>query len=140
MAEVVQATDWIVARCKADTALMAVATGGVWRGLAPLGTTMPYVLVVHQVMTDTNTIDARRLMARGLFQIKMVGLSTQYDNLETGADRIDELFKSQSSVALSPVGGILESYRSQSLTYEALVNGLQESHLGGLYNIDVQAT
>lgn len=140
MSETAQAFGWIYSRCTGDTALMAVATG-VFQGFAPVGTALPYVLYLQQVMTDTNTIDARRLMARGLFQIKAVGLSSDYAHLVTMADRIDTLFKSQSSVALSPSGGILESYRQQSLSYDAIgYNGQQESHLGGLYSIDVQAS
>jgi len=139
LSETAQAFQFITSYCTGDTALMAVATGGVWQGFAPVGTSMPYVLIVQQSMQDTLTATADRLFVRGLFQIKMIGLSTQYASLVTGADRIDALFKSVKSVALS-VGGILCSYREQSLAYDAIVNGQQESHLGGLYNIDVQAS
>lgn len=138
MSETAQAYSWIVASCLADTALMAVASG-VFQGFAPVGTTTPYVLIVQQNMVDTVTFNGRRLMSRGLFQIKAVGATSAYASLVTMADRIDALFKSQSSVALSPSGGILEAYRQQSLSYDEINAGVQWSHLGGLYHIDVQA-
>ena len=140
MSETAQAYSWIMSTCTADTALMAVATGGVWQGFADLGVTAPYVLFVQQAMPDTMTLTGLRLFSRGLFQIKMVGPAASYAALVTGADRIDALFKNARSVALSPSGGILASYREQSLSYDELPNGIHYSHLGGLYTIDVQAS
>jgi hypothetical protein len=143
LSEAAQAFGWIVSTCQADTALMAVAVGGVWVDRADIGTIAPYVLIVAQDPgTDTLTMNAIRLFVRGLYQIKMVGPSSKYADLVTGTDRIDALFKSRSSVALSPSGGILACYREQVLAYPDpnLINGQAWSHLGGLYNIDLQAS
>jgi hypothetical protein len=139
LSEVAQALGWIVSECQADTALMAVAVGGVWTLKADIGTIAPYVLIVPQSNADTLTANAVRLFNRGLLQIKMVGPDAKFADLVTGADRIDALFKSRSSVALS-VGGILACYREQALLYPDEVNGQAWSHLGGFYNIDVQAS
>ena len=139
MSETAMAIQWIKSTCTADTTLMAAATGGVWMDKADQGTIAPYVLIVQQSMVDTMTLTGLRLFVRGLFQIKAIGPTAQYATLVTIADRIDALFKNARSVALSPSGGILASYREQSLAYDELVNGIQYSHLGGLYTIDVQA-
>lgn len=138
MSETAQAFGWLYSTMVADSALMAAATGGVFQGFADLATVPPYVLYIQQSNVDTLTLNARRLFTRGLFQIKAVGPTANYAALVTIADRIDALFKSVSSVALSS-GGILECYREQSLAYDELVNGQAWSHLGGLYNIDLQA-
>jgi hypothetical protein len=124
---------------KADTALMAAATGGVWQGFAPLSTSAPYGLVVQQVGTDTTTMNAVRLFARLTLQIKAVGPSSSYAALVTIADRIDALFGRQGPVALSS-GGVLSCYRSSPFAMDELVNGQQWSHLGGLYQIDLQGS
>lgn len=137
MSEVAQALGWIVSECQADSALMTVAVGGVWTLKADLATVAPIVLIVPQSLPDVLTMNMRRLFNHGLYQIKMVGPDAKYADLVTGADRIDALFKSRSSVALS-VGGILASWREQALLYPDEVNGQAWSHLGGLYNIDVQ--
>ena len=119
---------------------MAVATGGIWQGFADLGVTAPYVLIVQQSMVDTMTLTGLRLFSRGLFQIKAVGPNAIYATLVTIADLIDGHFKNARSVALSPSGGILASYREQELSYPDEVNGVAWTHLGGLYTIDVQAS
>src|SRR2546425_363355 len=121
-----------------DSALTTAATGGVWQGFADIGTTGPYALFLQQSSADTLTMNARRLFVRGLVQIKAVGPTANYATLVTIADRIDALFKSVSSVALSQ-GGILECYREQAYAADYLVNGQAWSELGGLYNIDLQA-
>lgn len=140
MAETAQAFAWIAATLQADSAWVAASTGGAFQGFADLATVPPYTLYVQQSNADTVTMNARRLFTRGLFQIKAVGPTANYAALVTIADRIDFLFKFVSSVALSPSGGILACWREQSLAYDELVNGQAWSHLGGLYNIDLQAT
>ena len=137
MSETAQAFNWTVTTMQADSALMAAAPGGAWQGFAPIGTTPPFALVAQQVATDVLTMNAVRLFVHLLLQIKAVGPSNNYAALVTIADRIDALFKNQRNVALSS-GGVLASYREQSLAYDELVNGAQWSHLGGLYHIELQ--
>ena len=59
--------------------------------------------------------------------------------LVTIANRIDALFGSARSVALSS-GGVLEAWRTQPLQYSELVNGVHYVHLGGLYQVDLQGS
>jgi len=125
---------------QADSALMAAATGGIYREYAPVDTVAPFVIVQQQVATDVLTVNAVRLFVHILLQIKALGPSGQggnYGVLVTIADRIDALFKSVRDVGLS-TGGILCCYREQSLAYSELINGQPWSHLGGLYHIELQ--
>lgn len=141
MSEANQAIDWIASTAKADTALMAAATGGVWHQAADISVVAPYMLFQMQSGTDTNTANAHRLFSRMLWQIVAVGPDTQYAALATIADRIDALFGSARSVALSPSGGVLECWRIQLLAFpEPLVNGKPWSRLGGLYQLDLQGS
>lgn len=134
-----QAIQWIASTAKADSALVAAATGGIWHEAADIGVTAPYMLFLQQSGTDTDTANAHRLFSRLLFQIVAVGPTAQYATLATIADRIDALFTAR-SVALS-VGGVLESWRTQPIAYpEPLVNGKAWSRLGGLYQIDLQGS
>ena len=140
MSEVAQAFQWINTTLRADSALMAAATGGVWQGLADIGIVAPYVSFAMQSSQDVLTVNAYRLWAHLLIQIKGVGPASQYAALVTIADRIDALFKRVGPVGLS-VGGVLQCYREQVIALDdpTPVNGIQWTSLGGLYRIDLQA-
>lgn len=141
MTEIYQAYAYIVGAMKADTALTAAATGGVWQGFAPIDTPMPYALVTKQSDHDVLTLNVNRVMSHLLLQIKAVGLTSDYDTLEIIANRIDALFGKQEA-STPPTGGIvLGTYRESQISYEeAPAPGVQISHLGGLYDIDLQGT
>src|SRR5258707_9076042 len=140
MSETAQAFTWAATTMQADSALMAAATGGVFREYAPMDTIPPFALVTQQAATDVLTMNAVRLFVRILLQIKALGPSGpggSYAALVVIADRIDALFKSVRDVGL-PSGGMLACYREQSIAYGEIVNGQPLSHLGGLYHIDLQ--
>jgi len=140
MSETAQAYQWVASTMQADSALMAVATGGIYREYAPLDTVAPFVIVQQQVATDVLTVNAIRLFVQILLQIKALGpsgIGGNYTALITIADRIDALFKSVRDVGLGS-GGVLCCYREQSLAYSELINGQPWSHLGGLYHIELQ--
>lgn len=138
MSETAQAYAWAESTMVADSALMAVATGGVWLSYAPIGTVAPFAVFDQQSATDVLTSAAVRIKVHILVQIKMVGPASNYAALVTGANRIDALFKDVRNVGLSGGGAILACYREQSLSYPELINGAAWHHLGGLYHIESQ--
>ena len=141
MTEITQAYKFIVAAMKADTALTTAATGGVHQGFAPLNTTAPYALVTKQSDGDVLTVNAVRVFSRMLLQIKAVGLTRDYDTLEIIASRIDALFGRQGASIPATGGVVLETHRESQISYEEDPSpGEQVSHLGGLYDIDLQGT
>lgn len=141
MSEIYQAYRFVVAAMKADSALMAAATGGVHQGFAEIGTPMPYALVTKQSDSDMRTVNAVRVFSHMLLQIKAVGPTSNYDTLEIIANRIDALFGRQGASAPATGGNVLETYRESQISYEEDPSpGVQISHLGGLYDIDLQGT
>ncbi|HEX2614006.1 MAG TPA: hypothetical protein VHL10_00815 [Nitrososphaera sp.] len=126
-------------RCTNDTALMALATGGVWEGTADLGVVAPYVAYQQQASPDVNTMNAIRIFTRKTMQIKAVGPTKQYSILAQMAARIDTLFKDERNIPLA-VGGILACYRTDEIAYPDSVNGESWSHIGGLYIIELQGS
>jgi len=142
MSEVAQAFAWINSTMRADSALMAAATGGLWLGLADIGTIPPFVSYGKQADTDILTMNKVRLWASLLMQIKAVGPTSTYAAMVIIADRIDALFKSVRPTALPGGGGVLECYRDGSIALDdpQPINGVQWTSLGGLYRIDLQGS
>lgn len=141
MTEITQAYAYVVGAMKADSALMVAAVGGVWQGFAPIGTTAPYALVTKQDAGDSLTMNAVRILSQILLQIKAVGPSTSYDTLEIIANRIDALFGRSGVVTPSTGGVVFDTYRDGEIAYEEEpAPGVQMSHLGGLYHIEIQGT
>lgn len=141
MAEVAQAFQWIDATMRADSALMAAATGGIWQGIAEIGVLPPFVIYGKQADSDITTMTKVRLWASILVQIKALGpVKSNYAALVTSANRIDALFSNVRYVSLPGGGGVLECYRDGEIALDEVINGVQWSHLGGLYRIDVQGS
>lgn len=141
MSEVAQAYAFVIAAMQADTALTTAATGGVWQGFAPIGTSAPYALVSRQSGHDVLTVSADRVFTHVLMQIKAVGLASDYDTLVTIANRIDALFGKRGPSSPSTGGSLLDTYRESEVAYEEVpAPGVQVSHLGGLYHIELRGT
>src|SRR5258707_6471932 len=140
MSETSQAYTWVATTMQADSALMAAATGGVFREYAPMDTVPPFALVVQQSSVDVNTMNGTRLFTNKLMQIKALGPSGpggNYTALVTICDRIDALFKNVRDIGL-PSGGVLACYRESEIAYGEIVNSHPWSHLGALYRIEIQ--
>ncbi len=140
MSEAYQAFQFCVTTMKADSLLVASATGGVWQNVAPQGTTGPIALVGHQSGIDSNTMNGVRLFNVKLLQLVAVGPSNNYGALAAIADRIDAIFKNVRNVGLSS-GGVLSMTREQELAIdEPLNNGVPYSRLGGIYRVQLQGS
>ena len=139
MSEIAQAYQFIDSTLRADTSLMTASVGGVWQGIADISTVGPHVSYTQQSSADKNTVNAVRLFANLLIQIKAVGPSSQYVTLVTIADRIDTDFKRVGPVTLAS-GYVLACFRESTLALEEVVNGAQISHLGCLYRIQLEGS
>src|SRR5258707_4886007 len=73
MSETYQAFTWIDSTMRADSLLMAAATGGVWQEFANIGTVPPFALYARQGGSDNNTPNETRLFARILMRIQAIG-------------------------------------------------------------------
>lgn len=132
---------WIYSVASADSQLVAAATGGIFKGMAGIGVITPFMSYGRQAGSDRLTLAAVRIWTDILAQIKMVGPAGSYATLVAGANRIDALFKDVRNAAIPGGGGsVLACYREQEVAYEdpQPVNGVQWSHLGGFYRIELQ--
>ena len=120
----------------ADATFMAYLTGGLWRRLAPTGTTPNYGLLVNQSGTDINATTASRIMTTLIYQVKVVGPQSDEDNLRAAYARADALLQ-PNGLALRNANGTLSCFRQQSLDMPDEVNGVPWLHVGGLYRIEV---
>jgi hypothetical protein len=142
MAETARAFVWIRSEAIADSQLVAAASGGIHKGVASIGVITPFMSYGRQAGSDRLTLAAVRIWTDILMLIQMVGPSSSEVALEAGADRIDALFKDRRNVAIPGGGGsVLACYREQEVAYDdpQPVNGVQWSHLGGLYRIELQS-
>jgi|SRR5579859_3410459 len=136
--EIAMCYAWVDSTLRADSALMAAATGGVFQGMADIGTAPPFAVYARQSGSDVMTSAAVRLWASILLQIKAVGPTSQWAAIVVIANRIDELFKDVRSVALA-TGGVLSCYREQELAMgDPPIAGQAWTNLGGLYRIALQ--
>ena len=114
-----------------DSTLMGLVTG-IYRSVAPAGSTADYVIVIPQAMPKTLNAYGVRVMTRGLYQVKVVGPYADYPNLNTAWDRIVTLIGLVRSVS-----GILACYLEQELYIGEVVAGVEWCNLGGLFRIEV---
>ena|SRR5258706_8345734 len=141
MAETATAFSWIYSLASADSALVAAATGGLFMGIADIGVTAPFMSYSRQSGADKLTLQAVRIWTDILMLIKAVGPTTGYPALVTIAGRIDALFRDVRNAQVPGGGGaVLACYREQEFAMNELVNGVQWSHLGGLYRIELQGS
>ena len=133
--EIAMAYAWINSTCQADSALMAAATGGVWQGMADIGVQPPFTVYGRQSDIDVDTVNAVRLWASILLQIKAVGMASNWTALVVIANRIDALFGNVRSVGI-PGGGVISSTREQEIAMDdPPIAGAGWTNLGGLYRI-----
>src|SRR5260221_13397959 len=99
---------------RADSALVAAATGGVWQEFANIGTVPPFALYARQGGSDANTQNETRLFVHILMRIQAIGPTAHYAVLATIANRIDALLKNVASVRLPDGGGVLACYRDSA--------------------------
>jgi len=139
MSEAAQGLGWLYTTLHGDSALLTAAPGDVWRAMAPVNTTPPFVVIARQGGADVLTMNAYRLFASTLMQVKVVGPASGYSALVTAANRIDALIGRTGPIALSQ-GGILACYREQEIAYDENIDGVLWAHLGGLYRLEIQGS
>lgn len=136
--EIVRGLVWIVGLLKADSTLMALATGGVHNSEAPRKTACPYVIVNHQAARDSMGLGTVRVVSHLTYLVKAVGEGQNYIALEPLADRIDALLHGASGevAGLDGAGAeLLSCVRVAPVAYPETQEGQPFRHLGGLYQI-----
>lgn len=138
MNEITRGLIWIDATLSASSAVMAALPGGVWRGVAPIGTPTPYGIYSHQGGPDVGGNAGIRLLTEGVFQVAAYGPSTQMAQLVAGADAIDAALQRASGPAGSDAY-TLSSVRQSPLVLDEIVSGVQWTRVGGFYRLQIHA-
>jgi hypothetical protein len=136
--EATRALQWLRATLTASSALTAVATGGVWRGIAPNTATPPWVVYTHQSGGKTDGVAGRRLITLGIYQVVAYGPTSAFAALSTAADAIDDALQRASGPAGSD-GYTLSCVMDQPIIVDETVSGVQWTRVGGLYRIQMRA-
>jgi len=130
-----------------DSTLAALATGGVWRNVAPDGTAQDWLVYGHQSGQDTMSATAVRILSGQLYRVLAVGPEADDLNLQAIADRVDALLQPGGQPLRNATAGgvtILACYREQALALSEIVPGSGSGtawlNLGGLYRIALAAS
>lgn len=145
--EIALGLQFLYSTLSGDSTLMALVPGGVRRAFAPAGTASPWIIIAHQSGADVITANGVRLMDDLLYQAKVVGPASVMDTLVAAAARLDVLLggtpagpvRNQPIVSNAvTIGWLLACWRESPLLIDELVEGIQWSHIGGLYRQDLQ--
>ena len=118
-----------------DTALMAIADGGVWRDVAPPGTTGT-VVVFSLAAADDQYALAHRAFTDGIYSIKAITPGESATPAWAAAGRVEALL---TDTTLTPTTGHVLNCRRQSvISMTEVDNGDQYQHVGALYTITTQ--
>lgn len=139
MNEVARGFQWLRATLTASSALTSAAPGGVWQGMAPTGTTAPYVVMTYQGGADVAGVAGIRIMVSGLWQVVAYAPASASTALAAAADAIDAALQRQHGQAGTDAV-TSACVREQPLALdEVRPDGAQWSRLGGLYRLQVYA-
>ena len=135
--EVLIAFEFLYTTLSSDSQLQGYASGGTWRGMAPVSTVPPFTVMSFMSATDTLTMNRVRLLSNPLIQVKASGPSSLTAQIGQAASRIDTLLKRVSGSTSD--GLILSCSQESPLMLDELVNGVQWTNIGGLYRLQIQS-
>jgi hypothetical protein len=132
---------WLIATLEGDSTLAGYAPGGVHRGMAPVGTATPFIVVNYQTGHDVTTANKVRIMSNVTYQVKASGPVSQTADIVSAAGRIDELLDNDETRNIPVTGGlILDSSRDEPVAYDEEEGaGEQQTNFGGLYSLEIRS-
>jgi len=141
MIETFRAEQWLYSLLTGDTGPGGVNTfvgGRIYAYVAPSGASFPFVVYSYQGGHDVQGIGPARIMASGVYQVKVVGkaATVAFGAIKAIADRIDTLLQGASGTVVD--GRVLSCVREQGISYVEISGSDVYSHLGGLYRLLVQ--
>ena len=123
------AETFIYARLSGDSALLALAAGGVHAHPAPPGTTFPHVTFSPVSEIDVQTLQNNRVMTRHRYRVRCIaqGRSKPYE----AVDRIDVLLHKATGTAAG--GTVLSCARDSGFSLNDADQGVEYRHEGAEY-------
>lgn len=129
---------WLYETLTADSSLMGMVPGGVWRGTAPPGTSYPFISFHLQAPgLDTKSVSGRRILSNGLWMLRATGVEGDSDqDLDAIAARMDTVLDRAGGTA--GTGRVYMATREQPWDRPYDDEGKTFVEAGGLYRIWVQ--
>lgn len=139
--ELIVAIGWMYSTLSGDAMLTESAPGGVWRGDAPPGTVMPYIVMLYQPNQSEDKMAFRgvRVLSDLYFEVLAIGPAKVTQTIANAAGRIDELLKVIDPLDIDG-GTILSCYRTQPSEADPLIDGETQTNIGGMYRIMLKAS
>lgn len=125
--------DWLYDTLSADATISAAVNSRIYRNVAPVGATFPYIVMQYVSGTDVYAMGGIRVISSVVVIVKAVGSASQYAALVSLADAIDAAI----SGAINGQA-VLSCLRLTALDYEEERDGVRYHHIGGQYSLVVQ--
>lgn len=132
--EVVDGYQYIDARLRANSSLMALIPGGIWRDVAPTTTQTPYVVIGFQAGIDVNTANGIRVMTDTQFQARVSAPRSLSSKTGQAAALVDQILRQRVMIN----GNTISCHRESPLFYGEVVSGDTWDHLGGIYSLLIE--
>lgn len=138
MNEALRGYNWIRAQLLASPALVAAASGGVFAGVAPPGTSAPWVVMTNQASPDVSSQSGIRLWVKATFQVVAYGPASGDLTLTTIADLIDTQLHRQHGAAGDAY--VNSCVRTSAIALdETRADGTLWERQGGFYVLEIYA-
>lgn len=125
----------LYAKLSGDATLTTLAPSGVWRDVAPEGTTGVFVITAQTAATDEYTM-SRRAWTAYRYDVQAVGPGDSAAGVLDAATQIDAVLNDATWTVTG--GSVLVSRRVNAFTYLDLDSGERYQHAGGTYLIEAQ--
>jgi hypothetical protein len=127
LTETTRVLDWLRAT------INPLASGRVYRDIAPDQAQTPYVVVGLMSARDIAGAAGIRLWQDGLYMVKVVGPRSQWDAMVALADAIDAAL--QLATGNTADATIMRAVREMSIAYSEVVGADVWSHLGAQWRV-----
>lgn len=125
MSEIVKVEKWLYTRTSAITGV----SGRVYSGVAPVGSTFPFVLYEQRALNDVMSHTDRPIAVIGSWLVRAVGSVRGYVELEWIADQINI------KLDRARIDPVMQCLRVQGFSMTEVIDGTQYRHLGGIYSV-----
>jgi hypothetical protein len=136
------AARYIYSKLTASSAITAIVGSRIFEGVAPQGTTAPWIVYSSLAPTDTYAIGAIRIMTRDQWLVRAVAQTASFGgDIGTLADAIEAALHGTDGTSGAVTGGYtVECYRLMPHRLLQVDNGVQWRYKGGIYRISTQLT
>jgi hypothetical protein len=137
MIETVEAERWLYAKLSGDSVLNTAVSGRIYAYEAPEGAAFPYVVFgLGSPQPDKVPVGAPRIWSSLVYDVKVVGETSDAKSLQTIANRIDAVLDRQSGNTTNAT--VVYCGRQLPISMRERYETKSFHHLGGQFRLFVQ--